>query len=123
MKLTDNFFKIISASDTADGYVCKVRLNPQHPIYRVHFPDNPVTPGVCLIQMATELLEQRYDRKLLLSKAKSIKFKQIIGPDEEPTFIFTKMVLTDEQLAVSVSIEDAEAQSAVMSLLFTVHGS
>ena len=121
MKLIDNFFQITDSCTTDDSYTCKVRLNPQHPIYSVHFPDNPVTPGVCLMQMATEMLEEKFGKKLLLSKAKSIKFKKIIGPDETPTFVFTKMVLDDQQFSVNISIEDEEAQMAIMSLQFNVH--
>ena len=89
----------------------------------MHFPDNPVTPGVCLLQMATEMLEQKYAKRLLLCKAKSIKFKKIIGPDEEPRFVFTKLAFADQQLSATVSIEDDEVQCAVMSLQFTVHNS
>lgn len=120
MKLIDNFFHILDAHATDDSYVCKVKLNAAHPIYRVHFPENPITPGVCLLQIATELLEQKYGKKLLLSKAKSIKFKKIIGPDEEPTFIFTKIVLADQLLSVNINVEDDETQSAIMSLQYTV---
>lgn len=120
MKLIDNLFYILDAHTTDDSYTCKVKLNAAHPIYSVHFPDNPVTPGVCLLQIATELLEQKYVKKLLLSKAKSIKFKKIVGPDEQPVFVFTKLVLTEELLNVNVSIEDEETQLAVMSLQFTV---
>lgn len=120
MKLIDDFFHILDAHTSDDSYVCKVKLHAEHPIYSVHFPDNPVTPGVCLLQIATELLEQKYGKKLLLSKAKSIKFKKIIGPDEQPIFTFTKQVLAEGLFSVNVSIDVDETQCAVMSLLFTV---
>lgn len=140
MKLIDNFFQITHSRITDGSYVCKVKLNAQHPVYSVHFPGNPVTPGVCLLQIATELLEQEYGKRLLLSKAKSIKFKKIIRPDEEPTFVFTKLVYADQQLSVNISIlvghaskrdkvvghaskrdkEDDQTQCAAMSLQFIV---
>lgn len=121
MKLTDTFFHILDSSSGDDSYTCRVQLNAGHPIYSVHFPDNPVTPGVCLIQIATELLEQKYGKKLSLFKAKNIKFKKIVGPDKTPHFVFTKLVLADDLLSVNVSIEDDEAQAAVMALQFRVH--
>ena len=123
MKLIDNFFHITDSCANDDSYVFKVKLNAGHPIYSVHFPDNPVTPGVCLLQMATEMLEQKYGKRLLLCKAKSIKFKKIIGPAGEPRFVFTKLAFADQQLSATVSIEDDDAQCAVMSLQFIVHHS
>ncbi len=45
-----------------------VRLLPESPIYKAHFPGYPVTPGVTLVQMGLELM----GRKLV--GAKDIKF-------------------------------------------------
>ena len=54
MKLIDDFYKIVLLEKNDDSFSCKVSLNANHGLYRVHFPGNPVTPGVCLIQMASE---------------------------------------------------------------------
>ena len=118
MRLLDDFFNIV-AEENCDGvYRCKVRLNAQHGLYKVHFPGNPVTPGVCLVQMATELLERQHQKKYLLSRAANIKFRKTIGPDEEPTFVFTKVIREGDELKVTASIEDDETQLVKMSLLF-----
>ena len=45
-----------------------VRLLPESPIYKAHFPGYPVTPGVTLVQMALELMGRK------LASAKDIKF-------------------------------------------------
>lgn len=36
----------------ADGETVKtsIILNPLHPIFKGHFPDNPILPGVCMMQ-------------------------------------------------------------------------
>ena len=120
MKLVNDFYNII-AIETVDGTLrCKVRLNPSHALYRVHFPGNPVTPGVCLVQMATEILEQEYHRALSLSKADSIKFKKTVGSSEQPTFIFTKTVIDGNELSTRVSIENDQVQYVKMSLHFQI---
>jgi 3-hydroxyacyl-[acyl-carrier-protein] dehydratase len=120
MKLVNDFYHIIS-TETADGTLrYKVRLNPAHPLYLVHFPGNPITPGVCLVQMATEILEQEYHQTLLLSKADSIKFKKIIGSSEQPTFVFTKTVIEGDELSTRVSIEEGQVQYVKMSLRFHI---
>jgi 3-hydroxyacyl-[acyl-carrier-protein] dehydratase len=95
-------------------------MNAQHGLYKVHFPGNPVTPGVCLVQMATEILERKYDKKFQLSEAVNIKFRKTVGPDDEPTFVINKAVFEDDQLKTSVTFEDSEDQYVKMSLIYKV---
>ena len=120
MKLINDFFHIIG-TETGDGvYRCQVRLNADHDYYRVHFPGNPVTPGVCLLQMATEILSQKYNKTLVFCKGTNIKFKNLVGPHEEPVFVFTKTRLEDGLLSTSVSVEKDETQFVKMSLQYRV---
>ena len=57
-----------------------VKLNANHEVFKGHFPDNPVMPGVCMIQMIKELSEQTLNKKLFLTKASNVKFMAIINP-------------------------------------------
>ena len=59
-----------------------VRLNPSHPIYSGHFPSDPITPGVCVVQIAIDLFSHLRRQEYILAQAKSIKFIQIIRPRE-----------------------------------------
>jgi 3-hydroxyacyl-[acyl-carrier-protein] dehydratase len=120
MKLIDNFFHIVTIESNATEYKCKVKLNAEHDLYRVHFPGNPVTPGVCLVQMATEILEEKYKKKLLLTSAGSIKFKKMVVPHDEPTFLFSKTILEDNVLRVNASVENDDVQFAKMSLRYII---
>ena len=90
MKLINDFFQIISTETVDGGFKCRTRLNANHDYYRVHFPGNPVTPGVCLLQMATEILSQEYGKKLVFCKGSNIKFKSLVGPHEEPRVLVYK---------------------------------
>lgn len=120
MKLINNFYHIVAAESFDEKYICKVKLNAEHDFYRVHFPGNPVTPGVCLVQMATEILEQEYHRVLVLCKANSIKFKRPVGPNEMPLFLFTKIDFEGDKLSTRVSIEDDNGQLVKMVLEYSV---
>ncbi len=95
-------------------------INASHDFYRVHFPGNPVTPGVCLLQMATEILEQRYHKSFLLCGGRSIKFKKLVVPSDNPVFVFHKTVMADGQLTTLITIEDGESQFVKMSLEYKV---
>jgi 3-hydroxyacyl-[acyl-carrier-protein] dehydratase len=120
MKLINDFFEISAIESQSDAIRCKVKLNPEHFIYKAHFPGNPVTPGVCLVQMATEILSQEYHKDLMLDVLKNIKFKKIVSPDDEPVFVFTKVTdeETEQQLSASISIEDDEEQFAKLSVVY-----
>ena len=120
MKLLNEFYSIVDETSSDGTYNCKVKMNPQHGLYKVHFPGNPVTPGVCLVQMATEILERKYDKKFQLSEAVNIKFRKTVVPEDEPTFVFNKLVFEDDLLKASVTIEDNENQFVKMSLIYKV---
>ena len=42
----------------------RLRLNPEHFIYQAHFPGEPVTPGVCILQIGKELLAELLQESL-----------------------------------------------------------
>ena len=122
MRLKDDFFNIVSFEPIDDGFKCKVCLNSQHQIYQAHFPGTPITPGVCLLQMVTEMLEQHIGQALELKSAIDIKFRQIVPPDIQP-FFFIKGLSSqhNELLNIGVSIENEEnTQLARMSLSYKI---
>ena len=55
-------------------------LHPEHPIFAGHFPGQPVVPGVCMLQIIKEGLEQALGKKLFLSQAATIKFLSMLVP-------------------------------------------
>ena len=70
-----------------------LRLNPSHPIFQMHFPGTPITPGTCLVQMLGELLERKVCHKLELKKIVNLKFIRPLSPEESPllTVIFDSL--------------------------------
>jgi len=82
MLLEDNFYRILSRSVEDCGIVFTVALDPGHRIYKAHFPGYPVTPGVCLVEMAVEMASEISGRKLSLCGAKEIKFLVPAFPSE-----------------------------------------
>lgn len=117
MKLNGDFFKVLAQESLENGFRCQVSLNAEHTIYQAHFPGNPITPGVCLLQMATELLEQHYGERLQLHTADAIKFRKPVTPDMRPTFVFTGLNHEEGQLAVTVNVEDEDKSPVAKMLL------
>lgn len=121
MKLIGDFFEVLTQESLENGFQCQVSLNAEHTIYQAHFPGNPITPGVCLLQIATELFELHEGVRLQLHTADTIKFRKPVTPDMRPTFIFTGLSQEATQLAVTVNIEDeGKSPVAKMMLKFNV---
>lgn len=78
--LLEDFFNIISLTETAFDINAALVINPRHKIFEGHFPGQPVVPGVCMMQMVKEILEQAIQKKTDLVKAHEMKFLAIIDP-------------------------------------------
>lgn len=59
----------------------QVTIQKSHPIFKGHFPQQPVVPGVCMIQIIKELLENHLGKSLFFTSAGTIKFLTVINPD------------------------------------------
>lgn len=66
----------VSSSD----YIFSVVLNTIHRIYEGHFPQQPVVPGVCMIQMIREVAEKVTGQALMFSSITNIKFLALVVP-------------------------------------------
>jgi 3-hydroxyacyl-[acyl-carrier-protein] dehydratase len=86
--LGNSFYTIEQTESDANNFCVTLVLNPSHDIYKVHFPGNPITPGVCLLQISLELLNNNFKRKLRLVEAKNIKYLKVINPLENPRIEF-----------------------------------
>lgn len=80
MKLLNDFFTI--QNDT--GATVTIGFNSEHVIYKAHFPGKSITPGVCIIEIVTELLELKLGAQLQLSQVKNLKFINPISPVDDP---------------------------------------
>jgi 3-hydroxyacyl-[acyl-carrier-protein] dehydratase len=90
--LLENFYTELSSTFTANNqqdFNCIVQLNPDHPIYKGHFEQVPIAPGVCLVQIVKEILMDKFQKELILSSGDNIKFLMMINPKETPELLIT----------------------------------
>ena len=105
MKLLDSLFKIESQTALDGAYCYTVRLDPEHFIYKAHFPGEPITPGVCILQISKELLELAVGKQLAVSVVKNVKFLRIITPAETPVMDWNlQKISTEEDGSVKVQV-------------------
>lgn len=80
--LLTNFYTIRQRT-TADNAWCIVaELNPEHPLYQGHFPEQPIVPGVCMLQLIKECAEEIRQQSLHYAQIASCKFLSAINPME-----------------------------------------
>lgn len=84
MKLINDFFTIEGKHESEGTIEYLLALNSGHFIYKAHFPGEPITPGVCIIQMVKELAEEHLGMELNVKKVKNVKFLNIISPVSTP---------------------------------------
>ena len=121
MILQDNLFTIVSQQQEEGLDVFHVRLNPEWPIYKAHFPGHPITPGVCIVQMVQELLQVLQHRELSFCQAKNIKYLSIVSPEEitELTITFSKIEeQPDSCLKVQAQVTSGERLFTKLSMVF-----
>ena len=121
MNFLDNLFFTQSITDTEDGFEALVRCNPEHPVYKAHFPGNPITPGACLLQTAGALMQQKVGRPLFLKSSKNIKYLSILIPAEgkEVKFTFSHVTNSETECKAQVVIADESTVYTKMSLTFS----
>ncbi len=108
--MLDNFYnyKIIEISD--EKLIAKITLNKDHKVYKGHFPEMPITPGVCQVQMVKEILSLELKKNLKLITAKDIKFLSMINPMET------------SELDIEVKLKTLENNDITINGLMTAEG-
>ena len=82
--LLNNFFSLLSSKNEQQIIHATLQINKLHPIFKGHFPGQPVVPGVCMMQMVKEILEKETHQKLTLKSADHLKFLTILDPNVHP---------------------------------------
>lgn len=80
--LTGDLFLVKKIEKTDYGTLTQVYVRRDHGIFNGHFPDSPVVPGVCMVQLVKELAEQVYNIGGHLTYADNIKFLSVWNPEE-----------------------------------------
>ena len=122
MILKDNFYTIEKQEFADNKAEFRIKLNADSFIYQAHFPGNPITPGVCLIQIATELFGFLKDGKFNIKVLKNVKFTAPINPQEFSEVDFLLDFSEKEDLwQVKVVIKENETVFAKISMILSTN--
>lgn len=116
--LKDNLYHIKGNNAGNDQFRFYISLETGSVIYKAHFPGQSITPGVCLIQIAVELLSIHMGCEYKLSSARNVKFVSPVIPVEGRiySFTFSSIKHVDEFLSARVTVTSGDTAHAKMTL-------
>lgn len=109
--MLEGSFYTVSHQQTGENKLeATLRINPQHVIFSGHFPGQPVVPGVCMLQMVTELAVALIGRQLSLQNGQEMKFLRVIDPGVDATIqaLVQLQPSTNGQLMVQATLFSGE---------------
>ena len=102
MILLNDFFTISDKVTSETEIWAELFINADHKIFEGHFPNQPVVPGVCMMQMIKEIYEELTGNTTNLVQAAELKFLAVINPLENNL--------------INASIKTAEEESGAIKI-------
>ena len=122
MILKNSLYTIADKKMEGSGIFYQILLDKNHFIYKAHFPNEPITPGVCIIQIAKELLEDYLHEEYEISYIKNIKFLSVLSPLSTPSvaYVFDKITILPEtnECKTQVQVQQDNVLFAKLSIIF-----
>ena len=110
MKLLNNLYCIDAIDQSEEGILCSIRLIEDSPIYKAHFPTQPITPGACVVQMSVEMYEEFMGSRVQevqgieIVKVKNAKFLKAMIPGGGRVFRFVIRESAAEQGLIHLQV-------------------
>jgi 3-hydroxyacyl-[acyl-carrier-protein] dehydratase len=82
--LSDSFHSVSELNKGEQQAAAVINFNAAHPIFGGHFPEVPVVPGVCMMQIVKEFVEHVTGLNTDLKQVSQMKFLTLITPREVP---------------------------------------
>ena len=82
--MLNDLYAVSDLKSENETITCVVSFDAAHAIFKGHFPDQPVVPGVCSMALVKNLLEAAVGGPLLLQRSGNVKFLQLLLPHNEP---------------------------------------
>lgn len=103
--LLNDFYKLKEQTESNGDWSFKVELNPNHAIYTGHFPNQPIVPGVCNLQIIRECSELVLKQKVRIVNISSCKYLTVVDPTK------------NKDLDIQLSLKASEAGEYMLQAL------
>lgn len=100
--LRNSFYHIQRQETTASSVHAVIIFNDRHPIFDGHFPGQPVVPGVCMMQIVKDFVQDATQTAVMLSEGDNIKFLSVIDPRVNQV-VEVSVTLVKENASITVN--------------------
>ena len=107
--LIEGFYHINSIVREDNSIAATIILNENHEVYKGHFHEQPVVPGVIQLQIAKEIIRKVTKRELKISNLIQVKYLSPIIPDKnsELTVNVTLSTVNDNEIKTNFTIKSS----------------
>lgn len=118
--LKEPIFRILSVSHEDNTVNAVLEIDELNEIFNGHFPDQPVVPGACMLQIVKEVMADALKVSLRLVKADNIKFLSLIQPSAQSLQLNITYQLTNNDIKVNVSLSSGEISCMKLQGMFVI---
>ncbi|PKA83231.1 3-hydroxyacyl-[acyl-carrier-protein] dehydratase [Ulvibacter sp. MAR_2010_11] len=87
--LLQDFYTILNKQPIDENSIrVVIKLNKLHSIFKGHFPELPITPGVGMLQILKEISEDHIQTSLHMERLSNVKFLTLVDPNVNATLSF-----------------------------------
>lgn len=114
MRLEGNFYKVHTIDQIENNYKIEVELFADHPIYKGHFPQQAVVPGVCTLTIIKECLGNILSDNISFKSIKECKYVSALIPQNELRIIINLAIADGDK--VNATVVRVDNQQLVLKL-------
>ena len=85
--LLNNLYQIVDQKIDVGNIQATITFNAGHPIFQGHFPGQPIVPGVCMVEIVREMIQDVAKTSIRIVAADNIKFLNVIDPSEKKAIL------------------------------------
>lgn len=113
--LDETFYTVVDSRQTAPLHCTKtVAFNINHPILKAHFPNNPIVPGVCSLEVFRIFATAMLGAEVRLATVKNMKFVKLMTPADGKCFDFDIDIKTAEDGTFSAKLLITEGGETIV---------
>ena len=114
--LIKNYYTILDRCTDSSAEVFRVSLNKDCDVYRGHFPEKPVCPGVCNLQMIVECASLVAGAGLRIGSIKQCRLTTLVTPVDYPVVEVSVTLLPSDDGSYHLEAAIGQAADVYLSL-------
>lgn len=100
--LRDNLYNLTTAESNDTEARFLVHINAGHPVFKGHFPSQPVLPGVCTLTMLRDAASLYVKRPVRFNHIRECKFISVVNPQTSGT-LELRITVSEREIKALVS--------------------